>query len=134
MIFQLIFCFSRHVALQESKVDFELAEGLYAQAIIPETHAVCLWLGANVMLEYRCDEVLVKVLALRACSQSYFDVLIWVYVHINCISFVCVINKQAQALLKKNLENANISLQAIVEDLHFLRDQVTITEVQHNLS
>ncbi|XP_057863484.1 prefoldin subunit 3 isoform X2 [Cryptomeria japonica] len=32
-------------------------------------------------------------------------------------------------LLKKNLENANSSLGAIVEDLQFLRDQVTITQV-----
>ncbi|KAH7446739.1 hypothetical protein KP509_01G071500 [Ceratopteris richardii] len=76
---------------EETRVDFELAEGIHAQALIPETKTVCLWLGANVMLEYSCDE--------------------------------------AEALLKKNLENANTSLQAIIEDLQFLRDQVTITEV-----
>ncbi|KAI5073562.1 hypothetical protein GOP47_0011575 [Adiantum capillus-veneris] len=76
---------------EEITLDFELAEGLYAQALIPETQSVCLWLGANVMLEYGCDE--------------------------------------AEALLRKNLENAHISLQAILEDLQFLRDQVTITEV-----
>ncbi|MCO5593851.1 hypothetical protein L7F22_047869 [Adiantum nelumboides] len=76
---------------RETRLDFELAEGLYAQALIPETQTVCLWLGANVMLEYNCDE--------------------------------------AEALLRKNLENAHISLQAIIEDMQFLRDQVTITEV-----
>lgn len=76
---------------EETIVDFELAEGLYSQARIEETRAVCLWLGANVMLEYSCDE--------------------------------------AEMLLKKNLENANVSLQAIIEDMQFLRDQVTITEV-----
>jgi hypothetical protein len=36
---------------------------------------------------------------------------------------------QALDLLKKNLDNANAGLGAIVEDLQFLRDQVTITEV-----
>lgn len=76
---------------EETIVDFELAEGIYSQARIGETQSVCLWLGANVMLEYTCDE--------------------------------------AEMLLKKNLENANVSLQAIIEDLQFLRDQVTITEV-----
>ncbi|KAF7063936.1 hypothetical protein CFC21_070397 [Triticum aestivum] len=52
---------------------------------------VCLWLGANVMLEYSCDE--------------------------------------ANELLKSNLENARASLEVLVGDLHFLRDQQTITQV-----
>uniref|UniRef100_A0A0D6R7C1 Prefoldin subunit 3 n=1 Tax=Araucaria cunninghamii TaxID=56994 RepID=A0A0D6R7C1_ARACU len=72
-------------------VDFEVAEGIYSQARIEATNSVCLWLGANVMLEYSCDEAI--------------------------------------DLLKKNLENATSSLGAIVEDLQFLRDQVTITQV-----
>jgi len=72
-------------------VDFEVAEGIYSQARIEATNSVCLWLGANVMLEYSCNEAL--------------------------------------DLLKKNLDNANAGLGAIVEDLQFLRDQVTITEV-----
>lgn len=73
------------------KVDFELAEGIYSRALIQETDSVCLWLGANVMLEYSTEE--------------------------------------AMNLLQKNLENAKGSLQAIIGDLQFLRDQVTITEV-----
>lgn len=73
------------------KVDFEVAEGIYAQAQFEDTETVCLWLGANVMLEYSCEE--------------------------------------AQDLLIRNLETANSSLKAVVEDLHFLRDQITITEV-----
>ncbi|XP_019703659.1 prefoldin subunit 3 isoform X3 [Elaeis guineensis] len=36
--------------------DFEVSEGIYSQAIIEDTESVCLWLGANVMLEYSCDE------------------------------------------------------------------------------
>ncbi|KAJ7277075.1 hypothetical protein O6H91_03G110800 [Diphasiastrum complanatum] len=73
------------------KVDFEVAEGIHAQASIEDVSSVCLWLGANVMLEYSCEEAL--------------------------------------TLLEKNLDNANASLQAITEDMQFLRDQVTITEV-----
>ena len=36
---------------------------------------------------------------------------------------------QAETLLRKNLENANASLEVLVADLQFLRDQVTITQV-----
>lgn len=36
---------------------------------------------------------------------------------------------QATALLQKNLENAKASLEVLVADLQFLRDQVTITQV-----
>ncbi|KAL2611040.1 hypothetical protein R1flu_022732 [Riccia fluitans] len=73
------------------KVDFELAEGIYSRAQIPEADSVCLWLGANVMLEYPLEE--------------------------------------ARSLLQSNLENATASLKSIIEDMQFLRDQVTVTEV-----
>ncbi|CAI9118902.1 OLC1v1020529C1 [Oldenlandia corymbosa var. corymbosa] len=71
--------------------DFEVSEGIYSRARIEDTDSVCLWLGANVMLEYSCEE--------------------------------------ATSLLKKNLENARSSLEVLVGDLQFLRDQVTITQV-----
>lgn len=73
------------------KCDFELAEGIYSRALVEETESVCLWLGANVMLEYSTEEAL--------------------------------------NLLRKNHENAKGSLMQLVDDLQFLRDQVTITEV-----
>ncbi|KAG9457800.1 hypothetical protein H6P81_002308 [Aristolochia fimbriata] len=71
--------------------DFEVSEGIYSRARIEDMDSVCLWLGANVMLEYSCEE--------------------------------------ANNLLQKNLENAKASLEVLVEDLQFLRDQVTITQV-----
>ncbi|XP_076924596.1 prefoldin subunit 3-like [Bidens hawaiensis] len=71
--------------------DFEVSEGIYARARIDNTDSVCLWLGANVMLEYSCEE--------------------------------------ATTLLQNNLENAKASLEVLVADLQFLRDQVTITQV-----
>ncbi|RYR76507.1 hypothetical protein Ahy_A01g001094 isoform B [Arachis hypogaea] len=69
--------------------DFEVSEGIYSRARIEETDSVCLWLGANVMLEYSLEE--------------------------------------ATALLQKNLENARASLEVLITDLEFLRDQVTVT-------
>ncbi|KAL5983463.1 hypothetical protein ACLOJK_017549 [Asimina triloba] len=71
--------------------DFEVSEGIFSQARIEDTDSVCLWLGANVMLEYSFDE--------------------------------------ANALLRKNLENAKASLEVLIADLQFLRDQVTTTQV-----
>jgi prefoldin subunit 5 len=71
--------------------DFEVSEGIYSRACIEDTDSVCLWLGANVMLEYSCEE--------------------------------------ATTLLQNNLENARASLEVLVADLQFLRDQVTVTQV-----
>ncbi|XP_066106076.1 prefoldin subunit 3 [Saccopteryx bilineata] len=70
---------------------FLLADNLYCRASVPPTDKVCLWLGANVMLEYDIDE--------------------------------------AQALLEKNLSTATKNLDSLEEDLDFLRDQFTTTEV-----
>ncbi|CAO2821467.1 unnamed protein product [Amaranthus hypochondriacus] len=71
--------------------DFEVSEGIFSRACIEDTDSVCLWLGANVMLEYSSEE--------------------------------------ANTLLQNNLENAKASLDVLVGDLQFLRDQVTITQV-----
>lgn len=70
---------------------FLLANNVYSKASVPPTDKVCLWLGANVMLEYDIDE--------------------------------------AQALLEKNLSTASRNLETLEEDLDFLRDQFTTTEV-----
>lgn len=36
--------------------NFELCDGLYVRASIPPTKTVCLWLGANCMVEYTFEE------------------------------------------------------------------------------
>lgn len=83
------------ISLKEStnpmETRFLLADNLYCKASVPPTDKVCLWLGANVMLEYDIDE--------------------------------------AQALLEKNLSTATRNLDSLEEDLDFLRDQFTTTEV-----
>ena len=73
------------------KSQFMLSDQLFVHAKIPPTNKVCLWLGANVMLEYDIDE--------------------------------------AESLLQKNLETAEANLYELDDDLAFLRDQVTTTEV-----
>ena len=43
--------------MQALIADFEVSEGIYSRARIEDSDSVCLWLGANVMLEYSCEEV-----------------------------------------------------------------------------
>ncbi|KPP59421.1 prefoldin subunit 3-like [Scleropages formosus] len=70
---------------------FLLADNVYCKALVPATDKVCLWLGANIMLEYDIDD--------------------------------------AQLLLEKNLATASRNLDSAEEDMDFLRDQFTTTEV-----
>lgn len=86
----------RHMQKKKDTTDpmethFLLADNVYCKASVPPTDKVCLWLGANVMLEYDIDA--------------------------------------AQALLEKNLATASRNLDSLEEDLDFLRDQFTTTEV-----
>lgn len=37
---------------------FELSDGIYVQASVPPTDKVCLWLGANVLVEYNHAEAI----------------------------------------------------------------------------
>lgn len=37
---------------------FELSDGIFVRATIPRTTTVCLWLGANVMVEYPFEEAI----------------------------------------------------------------------------
>lgn len=38
--------------------NFEISDGIYVRATIPPTKTVCLWLGANVMVEYTHKEAI----------------------------------------------------------------------------
>ena len=84
---------------------------MYADAVIPPTDKVCLWLGANVMLEYTLDgEFSLPSPVLSPPSHQ-------------------IIFPDAEELLTKNCESAEKSLKQIAFDLDYLRDQMTITEV-----
>lgn len=76
---------------KELNTHFLMSSQLYSKARIPPTETVCLWLGANVMLEYPLEE--------------------------------------AKTLLSRNLSTSLINLKQIEEDLEFLRDQITTSEV-----
>jgi prefoldin subunit 5 len=71
--------------------NFELAPNILAKAKLQQVDSVCLWLGANVMMEFSFDE--------------------------------------ADNLLSGNLETATVNLSRVDEQLAFLRDQITTTEV-----
>lgn len=70
---------------------YQLAENIWAKAEAPPSNCVCLWLGANCMLEYSLEE--------------------------------------AVELLQTNEKNAKTTLKSLEEDMAFLRDQITTTEV-----
>jgi prefoldin subunit 5 len=70
---------------------YQLSENIFATAAVPASNSVCLWLGANCMLEYTLDEAI--------------------------------------ELLRTNEANAKTTLASVEEDMAFLRDQITTTEV-----
>lgn len=70
---------------------FPLTDNCHIKATIPPTENVCLWLGANVMLEYPVGD--------------------------------------AEELLRSSSSNANESISKLDDNLIFLRDQITTTEV-----
>ena len=74
------------------ETNFQLSDTVYANAVIKEPQNVCLWLGANVMVEYPIDD--------------------------------------AFELLTENKDNAGVNLKSVEEDIQFLRDQITTTEVR----
>ena len=61
---------------------------------------------------------------------GYFHILIFIATLVRGPAPLISEMSQANALLKKNLENAKASLEVLVADLQFLRDQQTITQVK----
>mmetsp|Transcript_43388 Transcript_43388/g.77882 ORF Transcript_43388/g.77882 Transcript_43388/m.77882 type:complete len:320 (+) Transcript_43388:133-1092(+) len=76
---------------ETAEYTYQLSENIWARAAVPPVGVVCLWLGANVMLEYTLEE--------------------------------------AVELLRTNETNAKTTLKNLEEDMAFLRDQLTTTEV-----
>ena len=73
------------------KVDYMVSNNLWAKAEITSPDSVFLWLGANVMCEYKMDE--------------------------------------AKVLLNQNLQNAKNQIKKNNTDLEFIKDQMTVCEV-----
>lgn len=53
----------------EIETQFELSDGIYVRAIVPPTRTVCLWLGANIMVEYSHEEA-IELLANNLASAK----------------------------------------------------------------
>jgi len=70
---------------------YQLCETVWCKASAAPANVVCLWLGANCMLEYTLEEAL--------------------------------------ELLSTNEKNARENLKSLEEDIAFMRDQITTTEV-----
>jgi len=70
---------------------FNLSDQVYAQARVNPSGQCCIWLGANVMVEYTYEE--------------------------------------AETMLNANLETAKKKLEDADEDLSYVKDQLTTTEV-----
>lgn len=70
---------------------YQLSENIWSRASAAPSDVVCLWLGANCMLEYTLDE--------------------------------------AVELLRTNETNARTTVKALDEDVAYMRDQITTTEV-----
>nr|ACO11665.1 Prefoldin subunit 3 [Caligus rogercresseyi] len=47
---------AKNAAQESMETRYLFSEMVYAKAVIPPTEKVCLWLGANVMLEYTLDD------------------------------------------------------------------------------
>ena len=51
---------------------FELSDGIYVKAVIPPTNKVCLWLGANIMVEYTHEEAIELLEKNLASAENNF--------------------------------------------------------------
>ena len=78
---------------KQVNVDYMVSNNLWAKAEVNVPDSVFLWLGANVMCEYKIEE--------------------------------------AKTLLNQNLQNAKEQVKRNNEDLEFIKDQMTISEVNH---
>lgn len=61
---------------EEFETEFLLSEQVFAKARIPPTETVCLWLGANVMLEYNlgdAKELLQQNIAAASRNLEYVE-------------------------------------------------------------
>ena len=78
---------------KQINVDYMVSNNLWAKAEVKVPDSVFLWLGANVMCEYKMDE--------------------------------------AKTLLNQNLQNAKEQIKKNNADLEFIKDQMTIGEVNY---
>lgn len=94
---------------------FELSDTIYATAEIKDPQSVCLWLGVN---RKKINFIL---------KTSFNSLFFFSFPKANVMveySF-----EEAKALLNQNLKTAKQNLESVEQDLDFLKEQITITEV-----
>ena len=89
---------------------YELNDTLYAEAELEDTDTVYLWLGVR----FRPSGIVLS--RLKVCSSQANVMLEYKL-------------PAAISLLRSKLEAAEKSLETVVEDLEFLREQITVMEV-----
>lgn len=119
---------------------FLLADNVYCKASVPPTDKVCLWLGVSILSEHFISRIKPKSNeSKRAVLWTLFieELIRWSLAfssHPDVFSSQANVMleydiDEAQALLEKNLSTASRNLETLEEDLDFLRDQFTTTEV-----
>jgi hypothetical protein len=94
------------------KTTFELADTLYAEAELEETDTVYLWLGV------------------RFFHGRFSSVFFWIKFPLAQANVMLSYKIPAAIeLLRSKHEAANISLDNAIEDLEFIREQMTVMEV-----
>jgi Prefoldin subunit len=99
------------------KTTFELNDTLYAEAELEETDTVFLWLGVRVSISSLHPNSITGILSLISLSVIQANVM---------LSYSL---PTAITLLRSKLALAESSLRTSIEDLDFLREQVTVMEV-----
>ena len=90
---------------------FELNETLYAEAELEDTDVVYLWLGVLSLYYHPSVSMVSLTETLQANVMLSYKI------------------PEAIELLRTKLENAQASLQGLSDDLEFLREQITVMEV-----
>ena len=89
------------------------------QAVLRDTQTVCLWLGANVMLEYPLQEERARSTPCVCTTRRAADT------HRR--------TAQAEELLTRNHANALKNLEGVKAEVLALRDSITTTEARARL-
>ena len=90
---------------------FELNETLYAEAELEDTDVVYLWLGVLALYRRFVSTVSLTEMLQQANVMLSYKI------------------PEAIELLATKLKNAEVSLQSLQDDLEFLREQITVMEV-----
>lgn len=93
------------------EVSYKLAENIYSKAVVENIDEVCLWLGASVMVAYDLDE------AKQVLEKNIADIEKW-YV------FRLKVPRDLTGLKFLQFRNTDLN-----EELDFIKDQITTTEV-----